>query len=302
MHGEVVYAVERPWPNEMSGNRDCRTVERRIVQLWNARGNADDIGSFAETVLRDLRLPAAEQKKILEDVKRIQTRIAAEWKTSFADVLPSKIASDPFARLQAAYSVDFARIMDQNVRETVLDEIRRADRAEYGFSTLRTRLKQRGLGEPQIKTLANTAVSQFSNAYMFQLAQEAGITRYKYDGPLNPNTRAFCRERVGKTYTFDEILAMDNGQGLDVWTSLGGYNCVHYWTPVLGDVPDPGKPGVRGKPVEGLAMFAGFEQFAHGMAPQTEALYARGFGEFTTFKNGGIFGVHRTNWVGTPCL
>jgi hypothetical protein len=44
-------------------------------------------------------------------------------------------------------------------------------------------------------------------------------------------------------------------------------------------------------------MFAGFEQFAHGVTPQTEALYARGFGEFTTFKNGGVFGVHRTNWT-----
>jgi hypothetical protein len=229
-------------------------ILRRIVQLWNARANADDIGSFAETILRDLRMPAAEQKKILDDVKRIQTRIAAEWKASFADALPSKIVSDAFARLQAAYSVDFANIMNQNVRETVLDEIRRADRADYGFNTLRARLKQRGLGEPQVKTLANTAVSQFSNAYMFQLAQEAGITRYKYDGPLNPNTRAFCRERVGKTYTFDEIFAMDNGQGLDVWTSLGGYNCVHYWTPIPGDLPHAGKPGVRGKPVEGLAI------------------------------------------------
>jgi hypothetical protein len=33
------------------------------------------------------------------------------------------------------------------------------------------------------------------------------------------------------------------------------------------------------------------------VTPQTEALYARGFGEFTTFKNGGVFGVHRTNWT-----
>jgi hypothetical protein len=44
-------------------------------------------------------------------------------------------------------------------------------------------------------------------------------------------------------------------------------------------------------------MFAGFEQFAHGVTPQTEALYARGFGEFTTFETGGVFGVSRTNWT-----
>lgn len=56
-------------------------------------------------------------------------------------------------------------------------------------------------------------------------------------------------------------------------------------------------PGVRGKPLQGLAMFSQFEQVTHGVTPQTEALYARGFGEFTTFESGGVFGVNRTNWT-----
>jgi len=48
--------------------------------------------------------------------------------------------------------------------------------------------------------------------------------------------RPFCRERVGKVYSIEEIRAMDNGQGLAVEYFCGGWNCRHRWVAVFGEV------------------------------------------------------------------
>ncbi|MFA5322922.1 MAG: hypothetical protein WC373_09640, partial [Smithella sp.] len=77
----------------------------------------------------------------------------------------------------------------------------------------------------------NTAIAQFDSAYMHEVCEQAGIEKFLYDGM--PAQRPFCKEHLGHVYTLEEIMQMDNGQGLDVLTSLGGYNCVHFWTPVV---------------------------------------------------------------------
>lgn len=65
--------------------------------------------------------------------------------------------------------------------------------------------------------------------------------RYRYQGPSSgdPKIRPFCKLKMeqtehGETWTSDEIDAMDNGQGLPVWTSNGGYNCRHNWIVAAG--------------------------------------------------------------------
>ena len=55
---------------------------------------------------------------------------------------------------------------------------------------------------------------------------------YLYEGSLDDVTRDFCRERVGKFYTMEEIKNMDNEQGLDPFIYGGGYNCRHEWIPM----------------------------------------------------------------------
>jgi len=48
--------------------------------------------------------------------------------------------------------------------------------------------------------------------------------------------RPFCRERVGKVYSIDEIRGMSNGQGLAVEYFCGGWNCRHRWVAVASGV------------------------------------------------------------------
>jgi hypothetical protein len=60
-------------------------------------------------------------------------------------------------------------------------------------------------------------------------AKELGAERFIYLGPSDGRNRPFCADKVGKTFTREEIAALDNGQGLDVMTRCGGWGCRHHW-------------------------------------------------------------------------
>ena len=55
----------------------------------------------------------------------------------------------------------------------------------------------------------------------------------RYVGPDDAKTRPFCRRVLGKCFTPDALAALDNGQGLPVESSCGGYNCRHGLAPIL---------------------------------------------------------------------
>jgi hypothetical protein len=57
------------------------------------------------------------------------------------------------------------------------------------------------------------------------------VLRYQPIGPLDKLNRPFCRRlmEADKTYTRDQIDKMNNGQGLPVFTTFGGYRCRHIW-------------------------------------------------------------------------
>jgi hypothetical protein len=60
-------------------------------------------------------------------------------------------------------------------------------------------------------------------------AEELGADRFIYLGPSDGRNRPFCADKVGKTFTREEIALLDNGQGLDVMTRCGGWGCRHHW-------------------------------------------------------------------------
>jgi hypothetical protein len=90
---------------------------------------------------------------------------------------------------------------------------------------------------------ASTAISTYYRAIQLQhyrvleaTAKQPLRFRYAGPGPGDPVIRPFCRDLMaetlaGRTWTLDEIEAMDNGQGLPVITCGGGYNCRHQWIP-----------------------------------------------------------------------
>jgi hypothetical protein len=102
---------------------------------------------------------------------------------------------------------------------------------------------QKGIWEAT--TLADTAVSTHWRVMLDQgyqmVEKELPATieaTYKYGGPDDRVTRQFCHvlvqlSQTGKTWTRDEIDAMENGQIPGVLTSCGGFNCRHQWLMVV---------------------------------------------------------------------
>lgn len=82
------------------------------------------------------------------------------------------------------------------------------------------------------ETLLNTLTIANSRANVVENAKKRGIKQFRYEGPRGALSRDFCRARVGKVYTIDEIEKMDNGQNLPVLYFCGGYNCRHRWVAV----------------------------------------------------------------------
>jgi hypothetical protein len=85
------------------------------------------------------------------------------------------------------------------------------------------------------QTWVTTGLSGIYRESNLLMAQDNGITKYVYVGPLDRITRHFCRDLLrerGKQYTQAEIDKMNNGQINPVSTFAGGYNCRHQWVGV----------------------------------------------------------------------
>ena len=104
------------------------------------------------------------------------------------------------------------------------------------------------------KSEATTAISSFYRQVAdtsFEKIEEDDNweVRYRYVGPpaLDPLIRPFCKHLMmqsfaGRTWTHDEIDAMDNDQLDDVFVTGGGYNCRHQW--IIAELK-PAKPAKK---------------------------------------------------------
>lgn len=79
---------------------------------------------------------------------------------------------------------------------------------------------------------AHAAVGGYNQAYRETVAQRAGLSHYHYFGPVQNNTRPFCRIHVGYVFPRRRIDQMRNGMLEPVLTYKGGYNCRHALLPV----------------------------------------------------------------------
>jgi len=95
----------------------------------------------------------------------------------------------------------------------------------------------------KIATEYNTAIASFCRTVTITKAVDefGNNPEFQYIGPDDNKTREFCQDvldgailgdsRQPPAFKLNEILQMDNGQGLDVFSSGGGYNCRHEWVP-----------------------------------------------------------------------
>lgn len=94
------------------------------------------------------------------------------------------------------------------------------------------------------KTYARDAFSIFDRSFTQIVNQDVEVGFWEFAGGIVKDSRDFCRERVGKIFTDEEVRswASEDWQGKNpnttedtIFNYLGGYNCMHTLLPVSKD-------------------------------------------------------------------
>lgn len=93
------------------------------------------------------------------------------------------------------------------------------------------------------KQIAHDAFTVSDRQYTQTISEDLGLDNFFYAGGTITDTRVFCLERVGKTFTREEVSDWGNisqWQGRNrntnpntIFSLLGGYNCKHSIMPVV---------------------------------------------------------------------
>ena len=81
-------------------------------------------------------------------------------------------------------------------------------------------------------TELRTKIASYGRQVTAAVGESAGLDLYLYTGPRDGITRQFCKPLINKVVDEKQMAALNNGQGLPVKLSGGGYNCRHSWSPV----------------------------------------------------------------------
>lgn len=85
---------------------------------------------------------------------------------------------------------------------------------------------------------AQDSIMQFNAQAVVAHGKQAGVKKWRYYGDVIRDSRPFCAEHAGKTFTTDEIYALweSDWKGKaagDPFIVRGGYNCRHHFRPVI---------------------------------------------------------------------
>ena len=86
--------------------------------------------------------------------------------------------------------------------------------------------------------MVQDSLMQFDASINVNAGIQAGAEKWKYYGDVIRDSRPFCREHAGNTYTTDEIAEIWSGDWKgkasgDPFIVRGGYNCRHHFRPVF---------------------------------------------------------------------
>lgn len=135
--------------------------------------------------------------------------------------------------------------VDVNVINPIIDKIRLG--SLHGISKtqlikeLKETLRQENQGTRWVKQQAHDLLWQTTRNYQQAVSEDLGIKHYLYAGTQIETSRDFCKNRIGKVYTKDEIesWASLNWAGkisattkASIFVYAGGYNCRHTFRPI----------------------------------------------------------------------
>lgn len=192
-----------------------------IVRDQIKQGTPERIAGEIESLRRRIGLRASARRDAERVVRAEIRKIGGEYVESKFQPIITTAAND-LIKAESAISQGIIReVIDGMNKKSATKEIQQEIAKKFGIA------------ERYLRTVADTAQIAANRSNKVLAAQAAGINKFKYSGPRGGRIRQFCARNIGKIYTAQEIAGLSNGQGLDVLTYCGGYNCRHWWEPVL---------------------------------------------------------------------
>ena len=186
----------------------------QLIELILQGGLADSVEDFID-----------QQNKLL---KAINESIGVVEPTFTPLFIQNEVDSIKALTVQNVFDDIVVPTVSKNVKESLTSMILDTPQ-KLAISNLALTL-ERGAGS--LQTEVRTKISQFGRSVNMIAADAVGLNLYLYTGPQDGSTRSFCKPLVKKVVDKAQLAKLNNGQGLSVRTSGGGYNCRHSWSPI----------------------------------------------------------------------
>tara|TARA_R100001480_G_scaffold91545_2_gene97855 strand:- start:309 stop:1232 length:924 start_codon:yes stop_codon:yes gene_type:complete len=186
----------------------------QLIELILAGGIAESVEDFID-----------QQNKMLEAINESISVVDPTWTPLF---IQTEVESIQALTVQNVFDDIVVPSVAKNVKDSLLSMVIDTP-PSLAISNLALSL-ERGAGT--LQTEVRTKISQFGRSVNMIAADTVGMDHYLYTGPKDGITRSFCRPLVNKVVDKTQLGKLNNGQGLSVRTSGGGYNCRQSWSPV----------------------------------------------------------------------
>lgn len=178
-------------------------------------------GGFAESMEDFIE----QQNKLVDAITGSIQTVDPTFKPLFID---NEVEALKALTVQNVFDDIVVPTVTKNVRDSLLSMVVDTPK-DQALSNLAQTL-ERGAGT--LQTEVRTKIAQFGRSVNMIAADAVGMDLYLYTGPRDGITRPFCNVLINKVVSKEQMSALNNGQGLSVRSSGGGYNCRHSWSPV----------------------------------------------------------------------
>lgn len=219
---------------EKALNKSMASLLDTIEQAVQTAG-PDSIINASDDELLNL-LIAGGLDEAIDDLTTQQSKIQSSVNKVLTAIEPSLDLSTLALQVDelSAQNVEdiFQGVIVPSIKQNIRDSLRDLQ-VNVPLNTVMSNLQMKmNSSQGRQLTVIKTKISQYGRGLTAIASAVAELDHYLYTGPIDGITRDFCKAIVNKVVDEKQMSKLNNGQGLAVKTSGGGYNCRHSWSPV----------------------------------------------------------------------
>lgn len=213
-----------------------RTLERRLTDMLKASETTKAVDiALAKSQIQGILLDSGYYQVTGELLNEGFQDIMELAHRQYQDIFDTsfQLADESLQRINALKELDFGKFNSLAV-DSIEDLNRLMIDVGFGNTSFKDAVEMMRMQvvdrlQRHASTWVTTATSGVYREANTSLAEDNGITKFIYRGPLDAITRPFCRKYLGQIKTMDEWNALQSEQGQVAPVSQfgGGYNCRH---------------------------------------------------------------------------